>query len=224
MSKPVALRNKRKRSGSVSPFGQRRGSALDGAVAAVIEPLERRVMLSGSPPAVQISGPSVGFVGKSLTFNADVNQGTSSPSYQWNLLNQYGSPYTPPGGLPNETLSSFVLPGTVPTGSYALTLAVSESGSPTQTATFPLEVLSDPPNNLLYGTVPAVEGTQEAFTSAMTRQADGKIVVAGFWGDATYSSLSDNNWSGWWIARFNPDLTLDTSFQNQHGSAASFAD
>jgi uncharacterized delta-60 repeat protein len=186
-----------------------------------VETLERRVMLS----AVEIAGPSVGFVGKSLTFNADLSQdaSSSSPSYQWNLLNQYGSPYTPPGGgLPSETLSSFVLPGTLPAGSYALTLAVSESGSATQTATFPLEVLSDPQSNLLYGTIPSVQGTSEGFASAMVRQADGKIVVAGFWGDPTYDSLSDDQWSGWWIARFNPDLTLDTSFQNQHGGAASF--
>lgn len=174
--------------------------------------------------SAQIAGPSVGFVGKSLTFNADLGQDapSSSPSYQWNLLNQYGSPYTPPGGLPSETLSSVVLPGTLPAGSYALTLAVSESGSPTQNATFPLEVLSDPQDNLLYGTVPAVTGSPEGFASAMVRQADGKIVVAGYWGDPTGDVVATNIWNGWWIARFNPDLSLDTSFQNHHGGTPGY--
>ena len=102
-------------------------AAVDGAISkgpgaawrrrfkpAAVEPLERRVMLS-SAAGVEISGSSVGFVGKSLTFNADLGQGTSDSglSYQWNLLNQYGSPYTPPGGLGGVTSSSLVLPGTV---------------------------------------------------------------------------------------------------------------
>lgn len=178
-------------------------------------------MTTPMPPVTpEISGPSVGFFGKSLTFNADVGQAAagSSLSYQWNLLNQYGSPYTPPGGLPDAALSSFVLPGSVPAGSYSVTLAVTESGSPTQTATFPLEILSDPQDsNLIYGTVPSVGGDNEGQVTAMVRQADGKIVVAGYWGASEFDNTQ--KFGGWYVARFNPDLSLDTSFTNYHGSA-----
>lgn len=203
--------------GIVTPGRLGRGCAAGGSN---IEPLERRMMLS-STAGVEISGQSVGFVGKTLTFNADLSPDLAggSPAYQWNLLNQYGSTYVPPGGLQNTALSSLVLPGNLPAGNYEVTLAISESGIATQNATFPIEVLNDPQGNLIYGPVPSVGGALEGYVSAMVRQGDGKIVAAGYWGTQGADDDGNDPVDGWWIARFNPDLTLDTSFQNHHADS-----
>ncbi|HEY2585627.1 MAG TPA: fibronectin type III domain-containing protein [Tepidisphaeraceae bacterium] len=56
MFEPVALRAKRKRSGSVSGSSRGKSSAVEQAARAAVEPLERRVMLDGSNPAWLAAG------------------------------------------------------------------------------------------------------------------------------------------------------------------------
>ena len=189
-------------------------------VAGEAEVASATVTVTQSPPAVSITGPALGFVGRSLTFAANDQLGTvSSPSYRWTLLNGDGSPYAGAalaGG--QTTLSTFVVPGSLSAGDYQVSVSVSDGtggAAESVTQTFDFSVLSVPTAGTLdLGAVPVDSGADVAsrITNVVVRQSDGKLLVAGYdeW-NATFNAPRSA-----YVARFNADFTLDTTFGSAH--------
>ncbi len=192
-------------------------------------------------PTVTISGPAVGFVGKSLTFGSQVTQAAGADdvlSYAWALLNADGSPATVPTGTEPAIQSTYAVPGGLAAGSYAMQLTVTDTYDGTSVPvrqTFDFTVLADPTGSggFSWGTAATSNmlASDDAYTDgfsetgaypdaqAIAIQPDGKILVAGL---GLPQSLGDgdledpNDTTTGWIARFNADLTVDTSFGSAH--------
>jgi len=169
------------------------------------------------PPTVMISGPAVSFAGKSPVFGSQFSTPPAAGdtlSYQWQVLNADGSAASSPvtGG------PTFVAPGTLTPNSYQLQLTITDQHGGVAvpiSANFSFVVLSltvSTSSQFDWGAIPTTSeySDRSPITDAIVQQADGKLVVAG---DATILTNGDHYA---FLARFNADLTLDTSFGADH--------
>jgi hypothetical protein len=188
--------------------------------------------VSNDPLAVGISGPPVGFAGRSMPFAATVTRSPGDAgtlSYNWTVLNANGTTYADPNGNNTTgTLSTFVVPGSLPAGAgsttanYQLRLTVTDGNGSvtavaTQTTDFAVMPAPSGANVLDWGSLSPYnlfDSSPEAgnpsapldplTVTGVTQQADGKVVVIG--------TTNADHGTGWYLARFNADLTVDTSF------------
>jgi len=177
------------------------------------------IVVTDSPPAVTISGPSLAFAGKSQVFSSTVTQATglSSPlTYTWKLINTNAGVTL--GFTNNYTSSSLVVPGNdLSAGAlpYEICLTVTGSISPvTESMTFTVLAnpnSSDPEQNYQWGAVPwkpdyMYQTGTTGYTVVAQQPSDGKIVIAGVLGDPDQGfTSSDISFSQAFIARLNPN-------------------
>ncbi len=160
-------------------------------------------------PTVTIAGSATGFVGHSMVFGSTVTQApgvNDQIGYQWQLLNADGS-QNQYSNTSNPPLPTYVAPGTLGVGNYEVKLTATDGALSTVTATFAFSVLSDPSsNNFSWGIIPQEQATLNR-PDAIIQQSNGQIVVAG-----DSATQPDDGGPYAYIARLNPDLSLDTSF------------
>jgi YD repeat-containing protein len=109
-----------------------------------------------------------------------------------------------------SVISSFVVPGSLPAGSYSVQLTVQAPDGPAITQNTTLSLLPAPASDKFdWGVAPFA--TKGPVVRAVVQQSDGKLVVAGGGGGENPEGMVSP-----FIARFNRDLTLDTSFGPSH--------
>ena len=165
-------------------------------------------------------------------------------SYAWQLLNANGSIYQfPSGQTPTNGLASYLIPDGLPVGSYQVRLTIQDQDNTASSpvSSFSFSTLQDAQSNLTYATIPYAQtfggistgpsGTlpdagfsdtdddfadgqvPTAIVGAIAQQSDGKIVVAiDFPSAGPYENIAP----GALLARFNANLTLDTTFGVNH--------
>jgi uncharacterized delta-60 repeat protein len=179
------------------------------------------ITVAYTQPNVTIEGPGVGFAGNAQIFGVQVEQTpgvNDSLAYQWELLNGNGSAYNFGSvSAPDGTSSSYVVPGSLAPGSYQVQVTVSDTHDDTVTPidqTFAFSILSAPlASNFNFGIAPSL-GSTSAFgvtVDAVLQQSNGQIVIAGHQNAYSYEDSSDIGGTSF-LARFNSDMTLDTSF------------
>ena len=137
-------------------------------------------------------------------------------AYQWQLLNADGSP-NQYSNSSSTTSPTYIASGKLLAGNYEAKLTATVGTLSPVTATFGFTVDADPSlnnsNNLSWATIPYAPVQRYSAPDAIIQQPNGQIIIAGAeHGEATTAS-GDTEYA--YIARLNPDLSLDTSFGPQ---------
>jgi uncharacterized delta-60 repeat protein len=181
-------------------------------------------------PTISIVGSPVGFTGQAMSFSSNVAQasGVNDPlDYTWTLVNSAGTVLTTGTDMP-----SFAIPGLSTSGAYDVLLTVEDHHDGTFTSVqqnLAFNVFSPTQSNQFsWATAPITNSYEEgnpllSGATAETTEPDGKIVIAGWFSEShgfgvgqtgTVGGFQTN--VGVFVARFNADMTLDTSFGPDH--------
>jgi RHS repeat-associated protein len=200
--------------------------ALDGPTALSAT---KTLAVASAASKVTVSGPAFVFQGRPAVFGTTAGAGPAAPAtYAWSIADSSGNPYDPSqkpgvyqssGGLP-----TFVVPSGLAVGGYSVVLTTTDGRGEAATQKVLFQVLADPAESAYDRAFVPVEVGQR-FDSynrpiAVARQANGKFVVVG--SAIGVSGFHENSRQAY-VARFNSDLTLDTTFGDRGVISNAFA-
>lgn len=173
-------------------------------------------------PTITIDGPAVVFAGRSAIFSSTVTEPpgeNDTYTYSWEIEDSSSNSASESGG--KNTLPTYQWTASLDGNggeNFTANLQIIDSYGDKVDQVFYFQVLRDPgESNYESATVPALDDpaggdASHTFGYAVTQEPDGKLLVAGEGEYIPEEEVDSGDTFQAYIARFNADLTLDTTF------------